>query len=57
MVDHMIITAGFPGTKQSEAQTEKLAAWVITTGKSCSQLCFPRSFEYCIFLWTGIWKD
>ena len=31
---------------------KKLAAWVITKGKSCSQPCFPRSFEYCIFRWT-----
>ena len=31
---------------------KKLAAWVITTEKSCSQSCFPRSFEYCIFPWT-----
>ena len=31
---------------------KKLAAQVITTGKSCSQPCFPRSFEYYIFPWT-----
>ena len=24
----------------------------VTTGKSCSQPYFTRSFEYCIFLWT-----
>ena len=31
---------------------KKLAAWVIKTGKSCSQPYFPRSFECCIFPWT-----
>ena len=31
---------------------KKLAAWVITTEKSCLQPCFPLSFEYCIFPWT-----
>ena len=31
---------------------KKLAAWVITTGKSCSQPCFPLYFEYCVFPWT-----
>ena len=31
---------------------KKLAAWVMTTGKSCLQPCFPRSFEYCILPWT-----
>ena len=31
---------------------KKLAVWVITTGKSCSEPCFPHCFEYCIVLWT-----
>ena len=45
MVDRIIITArtGMDG---------KLVVWVITTGKSCLQPCFPRYFGYCIFQWT-----
>ena len=42
MVDHLIRT-GMDG---------KLVVWVITTGKSCLQPCFPRCFGCCIFQWT-----
>ena len=48
MVDHIIITAGFL-EQNSQRHGQKLAAWVITTGKSCLQPCFAHSFEYCFF--------
>ena len=38
--------------KTVRGMDKKLAAWVITMGKSCSQPCFSRSFEYCILPWT-----
>ena len=54
--DHIIIIAGFPWTKQSEAQMEKLPAWVITTGESCLQPCFPvlsnTALSYGLASWT-----
>ena len=46
MVQQIIITAR-TGTDG------KLVVWVITTGKSCLQPCFPCCFGYCIFQWTG----
>ena len=45
MVDDIIITA-------RTVMDGKSVVWVITTGKSCLQPCFPRCFGYCIFQWT-----
>ena len=49
MVDHLIIIIIENFLEQnSQRHKQKIGCM----GKSCSQSCFPRSFEYCIFLWT-----
>ena len=43
---------GTPSVTAANVKMVDHAVWVLTTGKSCLQPCFPRSFESCIFLWT-----